>query len=68
MPKILVEDHIFSNYEFPSQTLHKKFLFFSDFTALSARGAAQPQILTHISLEQRFCATWVAFKGPGSRV
>ena len=43
MSKILVEDHIFSNYDFPSQTLHKKFPFFPDFAALCQH---QPQILT----------------------
>ena len=42
MSKILVEDHIFSNYDFPSEPLHKKSVFFS---ATGTLPPHRPQIL-----------------------
>ena len=53
MSIFLVEDHIFSNYDFPSQTLHKKFILFSRRETLPLH---RPQILAQAQRDQTLCA------------
>ena len=52
MSKFLVEGHIFSNYDFPSQTLHRKFLLFSRPGSLPQNPASDP--------DSRVPASWRA--------